>query len=110
MIPLATTTITVTREEGIVDVDPYDPNPPAPTTVAAGIRAAISAPTANVALSGGDRVVYTASLRCDPCDITNDDVLTDGTGTVWSVLWARRETAAGLDFILGQLRLVQGAT
>lgn len=110
MIPLATTTITVDRVESAVDVDGYDANPPAPTPTAAGVRAVITPPTANVALSGGDRVVYTAQLRSDPCDIQADDTLTDESGTTWQVLWARRVTALGQDMMTGQLRLVTGAT
>lgn len=110
MIPLATTTISVERVEAAVDVDGYDDNLPGPTTVISGVRAVIGAPSANVALSGGDRVVYSATLRCDPCDLQADDTVTDETGTTWVVLWARRVTALGLDFIDGALRLTTGAT
>lgn len=111
MIPLATTTVTVAREESGLDVDPYDAAQPAPTTITTGVRAVVGAPSANVALSGGDRVVYTSTLRADPCDLQADDTVTDATtGLVWVVLWARRVTAVGQDMMTAQLRLVTGAT
>lgn len=113
-IPLATTTVTVTRvpetpPDGNDPYDPDDPNPPAATTVAIGVRATIAAPTANVALSGGDKVVYSAGFVTDPADIGPDDRLADADGTTWTVLWAR--PAPGfLPHIQGQARLVVGAT
>ena len=107
MIPLATTTITVSRVEA-TDVDPYDAAQPSPTTIASGVRAVVGTPSASVALSSGDKVVYAASLRCDPVDVQPGDTVTDSTGTAWTVLWAREVNAVGLDFMEGQLRLVQG--
>lgn len=110
MIPLATTTITVTRIEAGANVDPYDPDPPAPTTVATDIRAVISPPTASVGLSGGNRVEYGAALRCDPVSLLAGDTVTDSTGTAWMVLWAREVNALGLSFMESKLRLIEGAT
>lgn len=107
MIPLATDSITVTRVVE-TDVDPYDTPQPPPTTIATAVRAVISTPAANTALSGGDKVVYTAEVRCDPCSIQAADTVTDKSGTAWVVLWAREINALGFDFILAQLRLVQG--
>lgn len=111
MIPFATTTITVQREEVAVDTDGYDDDLPDPTTVVSGVRAVIGPPSANVVLSGGDRVVYSAQLRCDPCDIQADDTVVDASNDdTWVVLWARRVTALGLDFMEAQLRLTTGVT
>lgn len=107
MIPLATNTVTVTRVVE-TDVDPYDADQPSPTTIVSGVRAVVSPPSVNVALSGGDKVVYTANLRCDPCDLQAADTVTDNTGTAWFVLWAKEINALGFDFMLAQLRLVQG--
>lgn len=110
MIPLATTTITVTRADMTGAADPYDPDPPAPTVVASGVRAVIGAPKATTKLSGGTKVDYTATLRCDPCTITGGDTVTDAGGTAWLALWAIEVDALGLDFIEGELRLQTGAT
>ncbi|HEX3539653.1 MAG TPA: hypothetical protein VHT75_04340 [Acidimicrobiales bacterium] len=110
MIPLATSTITVSRVEAPANTDPYDPGQPAPTTIATGVRAVVSPPTADATLSGGNKVVYAARLRCDPCGVAAGDTVADSTGITWICLWARRVTAVGLDFIEGQLRMVEGAT
>lgn len=109
-IPLATSTINVTRVEAAANTDPYDPGQPAPTTTATAVRAVISPPSANVALSGGNKVVYAAKITCDPCDLQAGDQVADSTGITWICLWARRVTAVGLDFLEGQLRMVEGAT
>lgn len=106
-IPLATSSITVTRVEEAANTDPYDTNPPSPTTTAAGVRAVISPPSASVALSSANQVVSAARLTCDPCDIAAGDTIQDSAGLAWVVLWARRVTAVGLDFMEGQLRMVE---
>lgn len=109
-IPIATTTLTVTRLVYATDVDPYDDPQPAPTTTATGVRAVIGTPSANVALSGGQRVEYSAKLTCDPCDIQPGDQVTDAQGGQWEVLWAKPNPGLfGWSFINGDLRLVQGA-
>jgi hypothetical protein len=115
MIPLATSQITVNRVEGTAadsfdPYDPYDPTQPAPTVIVTGVRAVIGTPSASEVLAGGDRVVYASELMCDPCDLQAADTVTDTSGTVWTVLWARLVVGFGLDHMQGQLRLVQGAT
>lgn len=114
MIPFNTTLITVGRIEGVAldNLDPYDPYdaaPPPATTIVAGVRAVIGPPSANDILSGGDRVEYSASMRSDVCDIRSRDLVTATDGTTWTVLWARRNTAFGMDCMQAELRLVQGA-
>ena len=110
-VPLATTAITVERVVTTTDEDGYDPNAAAPTPLAKHVRATISVPTGAVQLAGGDRVVTTATLHCDPTDLQSQDTVTDeGDGTVWTVLWARQYGAFGLGHTLAQLRLVQGVT
>lgn len=112
-IPLSLLTLTIQRvtpvpgDDGIVDG--YDAEP-APTTIASGIRAVIGQPSANVVLSGGDRVVYSATFDADPCSIQPGDVVIDSTGTTWVALDATTIRALGLDHTRGELRLVQGAT
>jgi hypothetical protein len=109
VIPLATSTITVQRVASTVGQDGYDPDQPGPSTVASGVRAVVTPPSASVALSGGDRVVYTGQLTCDPVDLRADDTVTDSTsGLTWMVLWAQPVNAVGLTFVRAQLRLVQG--
>lgn len=112
-IPLALLTIEIQRvtpvagDDGIYDA--YDPQP-APTVVASGIRAVIGKPSANVVLTGGDRVVFGATFAADPCDIQPGDVVIDSTGTVWTALFSTTIRAFGMDHTRGELRLVQGAT
>lgn len=112
-IPLALTLLTIQRvtpvagDDGIYDA--YDPQP-APVVVASGIRAVIGQPSANVVLTGGDRVVTTASFSADQCSIQPGDTIIDSTGTVWSALWARAVNGLGLNHVSGELRLVEGAT
>jgi hypothetical protein len=113
--PVPTTTVTVTRNEtaatdGLDPYDPYDPTSPTTVTTATGVRATIGSPQASVALSGGDRVTFTAQLVCDVCDLKAGDTLTDAGGTAWYVMWARRTTELGFSHIQGELRLVTGAT
>lgn len=111
MIPFATTTITISRVVPTSGTeDGYDANPAAPTQIATGVRAVISTPTASARLSGGDRVVYTASMRSDPVSLQSADTVTAADGTVWVCLWAREQTGVGLDFTLAELRMVTGAT
>jgi hypothetical protein len=113
-IPLALLTLTVQRtvptvgDDGIYD--PYDPQTsPSTTTVAIGVRATIGQPSANVALSGGDRVVYSATFDSDPCPMLPGDLITDSTGTTWTCLFARTVRGLGLDHTAGELRMEVGA-
>ncbi|MCU1494871.1 MAG: hypothetical protein JWO62_2635 [Acidimicrobiaceae bacterium] len=113
MIPLSTGTITVTRVEDAAGVDPYDPPAahPAPTTIASGVRAVLTPPSATTKLSGGTRVDYVAQLRCDTTAMLPGDAVTDSeTGLVWTVLWATQTNALGLAFTRAELKLVEGAT
>lgn len=113
MIPLATDSITITRVVDATDVDPYDPpaSHPVPATVASNVRAVISTPMASTKLTGGDRVVYTATLRCDPVDLQVGDKVTNAVdGNAWIVMWVKPQSGLGLTFMLANLRLVQGAT
>lgn len=112
-IPLALLTLTVQRVTPIPGdddvVDAYDPQP-APTVVASGIRAVIGEPSANVVLTGGDRVVYSATFKSDPADIQPGDLIIDSTGTSWIALFSTTVRGLGLDHSAGELRLVVGAT
>ena len=109
-IPFNTTTITVTRvEEPTGWYDDYQANPPAPTTVIAGVRAVISPPSGTAKLIGGDRIVYNAQLRCDPCDLQPQDTVTDTNGTAWTVLTVSEITGFGTQFMNANVRMVEGA-
>jgi hypothetical protein len=110
-IPLSSTRITVTRSTGADQgtLDPYDSPAPAIETVATGVRARVSEPTADTKLSGGQRVVWTARLVADPTDIRAGDTVTDSEGTVWTVLWASERTGIGLDHTSAGLRMTEGA-
>lgn len=110
MIPLATTAITIVREQFDPLADRAAPNPPSPATIATGIRAVISEPSGSNKLSGGDRIVYTAKLTADLCDLQQNDTVVDSDGTEWRCLWARPKRGFGLDHLVASLRLVTGAT
>lgn len=108
-IPLATTTITVTRSANDGTTDLYDA-PAAATTVASGVRAVITGPSSRTSLVRGQRVVVSAGFRADPCDIQTGDVLTDATsGAVYEVLWALSRYELGLGYTYGDLITVNGA-
>jgi hypothetical protein len=112
MIPVATTRVTIQRRQtkNDVDVDGYEADPPPLNTVAEKIRAVIPGPSASVTLSGGDRVVYSSKLLTDVCDLQAADTLTESDGTQWVVLWARHQKGLGLEHMVGEVRLVTGAT
>lgn len=107
-IPLALTTITVTRPDPTVDG--YAASKPAPTTVASGVRAAITNDTGNTVLTGGVRTQYTFVLNADPCDVQAADLVTDNqTGATYIVEWAQLRTGFGCDHVNGRLRITTGA-
>lgn len=111
-LPVATTTVAVTRAQGAaVGKDPADPDYPAVTPVAglAALRANIGTPTAAVAEAGGTRVVYTAELVTDPADLQARDVLTDADGNTWNLLWAKAASHFGIAVMVGRVELVVGA-
>src|SRR5882757_10603615 len=108
MLPLALTTITIKR--GPVNTDGYDPDPAAETTIATGIRAAVTNKSGTTVLTGGTRVEFTHVLNCDPCDIRGGDTIVDDTtGDIYDTLWATQRPGLGLDHVNGRLRYVTGA-
>lgn len=109
MIPLAPNRISVTRTTFLGNLDPYDSSP-VTGAVASNVRAVVGTPAANAALSGGDRVVYTARLVCDPIPIEVGDQVTDEQGRAWTALWVAQFAELGTAHTLCELRLVQGAT
>lgn len=113
MIPLATTKISVTRVQLDPTIDPTKAGDVTPTIIAKGVRAVIDTPTASNKLSFGDRIVYTARLTCDPCDLQENDIITDsadGTETEWRVMWTRTSIGLGINHRVAQLRMITGAS
>lgn len=108
VIPFATTALTIDRTTLAAGVDPYDPNPPAPVTIATGVRAVISTPSASTHLVGGMENVYNARLTCDICDLQTDDSVTETDGTQWRCLWVRPQVGLGVDHLVAQLRMITG--
>jgi hypothetical protein len=110
MIPLATTTVTVTRSGSTAYDDGYD-TLPAPTIVAAGVRAHLSAPSGREAVDGGSAQTVQWRLTCDPVDLHHADTVTDdSTGDVWDVVWAQTRTALGLAHTVAGLTRASGVT
>lgn len=110
MIPLSTTTITVTRVPPDPARDGYDTQPAA-APVASNVRAVIGSYSGRQQITTGDRTVVTFTLRADPCDIRADDTVTDnGNGQTYRVIWARVRIALGLDHVEANLEQVAGAS
>lgn len=105
MIPLATTTVTVTRPAS----DPDRDLPQTPTDVAAGVRAHISAPSGQELRAGGSRERVDARLTCDVIDLQHGDTITDDTtGDEWRCTSARQRLGLGLDHVEAGLVAVSG--
>ena len=102
MIPAASTTITVERN------DSFDPDEDAEwTTVATGIRAHIDATAAPSTIAGQ---TVTAELYADLCDLKLGDRVTDewsGESYQAAVSVLRQVTALGLDHVRASLVAVQ---
>lgn len=106
-IPLATTTITISRPPDDTDVDGYDA-PGTQTLIASGVRAQISSPSGRNTVLVGNRTVYVWKITADPCDLRSDDTVTDAEGEVFRVQWARQRRGLGLDHTTGGLIQVEG--
>lgn len=78
--------------------------------VAAGVRAALTAPAmATSDGTGGQRVVTTWRLYCDPVDLRYTDTVRDtGSGQVFSVDAVARRTGLGMDYLVAQVHEVRG--
>lgn len=109
-IPYAKDLISISRlVESDADFDRFDPDQPVPSLVTSGVRATISLPGGSATLVGGDRVVFSASMQCDVCDLRPSDTVTDANGTTWMVLTVTQQVGFGLDHLAANLRLVSGA-
>lgn len=111
-IPLHTTKIDIRRSPDSADpnIDPTDAPASPYVLVVSGIRAVISTPSAQTTTSGGTRVVFNASMRCDPTDLQVNDEVTDSGGSVWRCLNVESEGAFALTFMIASLRKVTGTT
>lgn len=108
VIPIATTSVRVERVAVDPTRDPYDPKP-APSIVASGIRAHLSAPSGSERLAGGSEQRIDRHLDCDLADVRHyDEVVDEGTGLRYQVVWAESRTGLGLDRVEAGLRRVEG--
>jgi hypothetical protein len=107
-IPLSNTHITITRPVETGSTDLYDAPAPQMTTVATGIRAAINPPSGSTSFTPGQRVIYSARMNADPCDLQEFDTVVADDGTVWTVLWARLVKSLGISYVEADLRLTKG--
>lgn len=112
MIPLSTTTITVSaRSAADLDDEPYQASTPgALTPKASKVRAVIDRPGGREQLAGGEQNISDFLLSCDPTPIDRLDVITDDTtGIDYRVVWVL--AFAGMDaHVEAGLRLVEGET
>jgi hypothetical protein len=115
LIPLATTTFTVTRLEVVTDPNSLedldsetDLNLIVATNVviATGLRAYIDGGEGTRTFgAGGEKEHVVFKFRTDLIagdTIQGDDVLTDASGQIYNVLWCRQRNALGLGLIEGQ--------
>lgn len=100
-VPLATTTITVTRPA--VGDDPYD-GAVSTSTIATGVRAHISAPSGREQRQGGSQETVDFRLDCDTVDLRHGDTVTDAAGEAYEVIWAQPRAAFGLDHVAAGVR------
>lgn len=108
-VPLATTTITISRIPPDATRDGYD-TPPSPTTVASGVRAHLSGPGKSTDPTGGLRVATIWRLDADPCDLrAGDTVVDDSTGSTFTAMNADTRYGLGLDHTVASLERVDGA-
>lgn len=109
MIPLATTSITISRIPADPTRDGYD-TPPPPATIATGVRAHLSGPGKSTDLSSGQRIATTWRLDADPCDLQAGDLITDAnSGTTYRAMSADRRYGLGLDHTVATLERIDGA-
>lgn len=117
MIPIATTTITVTREARPATEDPLGEGYDEPedrddtaATIAGGVRAVIATGSGNGSKAGGESEQVEFRLTCDPCPLSYLDTVTDDTtGDVYEVRWATETPGvAGLGHVAAGLRTTKG--
>lgn len=94
MIPLATTTVTVTSQ---TEAEPGEGITTA--TRVSGVRATIAAPSGNeIAAPGGGSETIDAVLLCDPgTGIAHTDRVTDAEGNAYEVAWVDTRVGLGLN-------------
>jgi hypothetical protein len=110
VIPLATTTITVSAlENSDLDGEPYSGEPGRYQTRHSEVRAVIDPPEGprqQEQVRGGEQNITDQHLSCDPIDLQRLDRVTDDmTGFEYRVMWVW--TIPG-DHTEAGLRLVQG--
>jgi hypothetical protein len=107
MLPIASTTVTVTRTDGTGD--PYETATTA--TVAAALRAPGSVPTGQDLRVGGAQEIVDAVLLTEPSPQLQraDAVTCDLTGERYRVTWVRTRTGLGLTHQQAGLVAVKGA-
>ena len=58
----------------------------------------MSTPSVMTQQVGGERTSFKASMRCDMCDLEQDDTVIDAGGTQWRVLDVVPQQAFALQF------------
>lgn len=102
MIPLATTTVTVTSPG---TGEPYE-TPSGGATVASGVPAHISSPSGLEQLQGGSQQIIDKRLLSEPIDELTSDmtVVDDSTGLAYAVVWVDQRDGLGLAHTVAGLR------
>lgn len=108
MLPVATTTVTITRWTG-QDGDPYEVGRSVATSVT--VEAVIGSPSGSLRGAGGarsevDAVLHVPAGTLLPADAT---VLDDQTGRTWRVAWVEERPGLGIDHVRAGLVRVSGA-
>lgn len=107
MLPLVTTTVTMTRPAG---GDPFVDGG-ADTAVAAAVPARVSAPTGRETRGLGAQETVDAVLYVDASvDVRRGDTVSDDvTGDRWQVTWTRVRRGLGLDHVVAGLTATTGS-
>lgn len=104
-LPLATTTITISRSDQDGTKDALDTL--TYSDVVTGIRAVVSAPRGAETNTGGSEEDVTFRLDCDPTDLRHGDRVTDETTSeTFEVVWTRRRIGLGLDHTVADVRKI----
>lgn len=108
MIPLATTTVTISQPDGTGD--PYEEATTDP--LVSGWRAHIGSPSGFEQQSGGSQERVDAVLQCDPVEgVDHTCTVTDeATDETWTVTWVRLRRGLGLDHMRAGLIAVSGGS
>lgn len=108
MLPLTTTTVTVTRPAN--PGGDYEDDDGEPTLVATGVAVAITSPTGADSVVGGQQERVDAVLTAPTCPALQhlDTLVDECAGETYRIAWVRRRRGFGFDHQAAGLVAVKG--